>query len=498
MSNYPSSAAAIAADPYEKLASKLLLYTLLGILISCIPIFLGIYFSGLSSLTILLFLLLIVVVMCPSLIMIYRKCHMFKNGKYWISGFSFLIIFCILWVIPSQVGWCALFIYMALTLLYLDRRATLLSIGYALVIEIVHVIFNPFLNQLPVIDLVVMFAVTLMVGAVAVSVCIVGEKMTSHLQEQRGQLDQLLEEVEHSAEELTAFGQQLKENVADTDRIGRELTGGFQEIGNGIDSQATSIAEINTSIQQSEVFIGNIDQTASDMSQLAERAADLTRSGNEKVEQLRGSVDAVGHVIDETYTAMDTLRQYAEEISHVLQSIEGIAAQTNMLSFNAGIEAARAGEHGRGFAVVAAEIRNLANDSQQATINITDILTRVHQQTEVVSSGIYQGREAVGSIRTAAGETESLFGRIQEETVVVSGRSHDISREIKELTEAIKHTVIEMSSISAVTEQSSSSAKQVVHSLQSQTERVTVIADSFNRLQQLIETLNRSLDQTSQ
>lgn len=488
----------IHADPYEKLASKLLLYTLLGILISCVPIFIGIYVTGLASLGILVGMLVIVAVMCPTLVLLYRKLHHLSVGKYWISGFSFIVIFCILWVIPSEVGWAAIYIYIALSLLYLDRKTSILSIIYAIVIEIIHVIFNPFISSSSPMDLVVMFAVTLMVGAVVVSICIVGEKMTHHLEEQREQLDELLQEIEQSAEKLTVFGTQLQRNVEDTDRIGRELTSGFGEIASGIESQAGSIGEINTSIQQSESFIDQIGQTAGDMTELAERAASLTRTGSDQVENLRGSVAEVGSVIDNTYSAMGTLRTYAEEISNVLQSIENIARQTNMLSFNAGIEAARAGEHGKGFAVVAEEIRKLASDSQQATVDITDILTRIHQQTEIVSGGIGQGKDAIGSIRVAAEQTEKLFSSILDETVVVSRRSVDIGSSIKELIEATRHSVMEMGTISAVTEQSSAAARQISSSLEQQTGRVTTIAGSFGELQRLIDALNASLERTVQ
>ncbi|WP_411349489.1 methyl-accepting chemotaxis protein [Paenibacillus sp. WLX2291] len=486
----------VFADSYEKLAAKLHLYTLLLLLGSCVPIFALMYILGIMPLMYWIGIEAVVIIAIPILILLYRRFHEYKSGKHWLTAFSFFITFCSLWVIPSEAAWSSIFIYVLLALLYLDRRTTVLSIVYMLGIEVVHVLYNPFLSSASIMDKIVVFLVTIMVGAVAVSVCIVGQRMAAHLQNQRDQLDALLGEVEQSAERLHDFGLGLQQNVQDTNRLGRELNVGFGEIAGGVSSQAVSINEVNESIQHSESFIHDIDEAAVQMNRLAEKAAVLTRSGGEHVQRLHGSVGTVATVMDNTHTAMDQFREYAADIFTVLESIEGIARQTNMLSFNAGIEAARAGEHGRGFAVVASEIRNLANDSQQATLNISEILNRVNQQLEVVGSGITEGREVIGGIQEAAGETGRLFGRILDETVMVSSHSADISRKIAELIEALKHSVMEIGSISAVTEQSSSSIEQIHSSLHLQTERVDSIANSFDQLQHLIQLLNRSLSQS--
>ncbi len=485
------------ATAYERLASKLLLYTLAIILISCIPIYGAMYFFHLVDLYTWLYLIVCVCILVPAAFFIFKKTNHLSIGKYLLTPLSFIACTCVIWVLPSQASWSAFLIYITLSVVYLNMRVSIVATIYAVVLEVILLVFDPLVTALPVLDMIVLFAVTTMVGSAGVAICILGQKMMSNLHQQKEQIDNLLQEVERSAQELTQFGGQLQRNAEDTDRIGKELTTGFNEIAKGIDSQAGSIGEINTSMQNSETFIRNIGNTANDMTELAERTASLTRSGNEQVIRLREGVLEVGQTIDNTHAAMNTLRNYAQEISSVSQAIENIARQTNMLSFNAGIEASRAGEHGRGFAVIATEIRDLASEAQQSTVLITDILHRIHDQTEVVSGRIQQGKEAIDVIQLSAEQTESSFGDIMTEANTVSDRSVEIGSMLKELIEGIRHSVLETGTISAVTEQSSASIEQMTSSLQEQSTRVSRIANSIDELKKLIDILNHSLDQNN-
>ena len=184
-----------------------------------------------------------------------------------------------------------------------------------------------------------------------------------------GRLSSASVELEATARTMTGTAGQTTVQADAVVKASEEAGMGMQAVAAAAEQLAASVAEIGRQVQQS--------------SRMSSEAVDEARRADQIVRALAAGAQKIGDVV--------TL-------------ITGIASQTNLLALNATIEAARAGEAGKGFAVVASEVKNLAQQTAQATEEIGSQIGQIQQATrEVVAAilGITKRIEEVSGFATA-------------------------------------------------------------------------------------------------
>jgi len=174
-------------------------------------------------------------------------------------------------------------------------------------------------------------------------------------------------------------------------------------------------------------------------------------AGHTDMEKLRGMMHQVVGGADDTALAVVQLRDRAEDINGFVQTIQGVAKQTQLLALNASIEAARAGEHGRGFAVVADEVRLLATSTENAARDITQIIQHIAVAVADVKRCVDEQRELAesGSQKSVVlGESlQALMQLSRDNTVELAGlqraldehalASHSLSEQLQEVNASV-------------------------------------------------------------
>lgn len=198
----------------------------------------------------------------------------------------------------------------------------------------------------------------------------------------------------------------------------------------------------------------NADAVEESMQRLIDasgRANSMVSQGAEVVENLRKQAQNVGEASSVTVSVSNRLSEKVEEVQNFIGVILSISSQTNLLALNASIEAARAGEAGRGFAVVAEEIRQLSEQTKDASNSITNIINELIQDTKSVNESVDSAVMSITKQNELIEETKEKFATVNEEVQnMVAGvrESEKIMTGILDSTNAISDDISQLSATS--------------------------------------------------
>jgi hypothetical protein len=169
----------------------------------------------------------------------------------------------------------------------------------------------------------------------------------------------------------------LRESTATLGRAVAQIDEHSNAHGQAITRQAAALQETQTTAQQIKQTSQVAAQSAVGILEVVERADTLGRAGESAVESSLHGLQEVRDQFAELAVKIRELSERTLQIGGITQTVKDLADQSNILALNAAIEAARSGEHGKGFSVVAREIRNLADQSIQATTQVQELLGSV-------------------------------------------------------------------------------------------------------------------------
>jgi methyl-accepting chemotaxis protein len=256
--------------------------------------------------------------------------------------------------------------------------------------------------------------------------------LTVQLKERSGS-DELMQSLSAMVAKLSEVVGEVKVASDNVAAGSLQMSSGSGELSQGASEQAAAAEEASSSMEQ---MSANIKQNADNALQ------------TEKI-AVKSAADAMegGKAVAQTVLAM-------KDIAGKISIIEEIARQTNLLALNAAIEAARAGEHGKGFAVVASEVRKLAERSQKAAAEIS----------ELSSSSVDVAEKAGAMLNRMVPDIQRTAELVQE--ISAACREQDtgagqINKAIQQLDQVIQQNASASEQMSATAEELSSQSEQL-------------------------------------
>ena len=225
-----------------------------------------------------------------------------------------------------------------------------------------------------------------------------------------------------------------------------EVTNGNNETVSSVQMQLIKTNDIKEAIEQ-------VSDASSSIVKNVEATREEVTASKEKIDALIAHVNASYQANENVSKELAELTGYTAQMENIISLINGITSQTSLLSLNASIEAARAGEAGRGFAVVASEISSLANQTQDATVNITELIKNISDKLDKVVAVIQDMIQNANEQNEAASRTADSFEMISQKTDMVAEKAGDMSRLVIGLTAANNEIIHGIETISAVAEE---------------------------------------------
>ncbi|AFM43513.1 methyl-accepting chemotaxis protein [Desulfosporosinus acidiphilus SJ4] len=306
-------------------------------------------------------------------------------------------------------------------------------------------------------------------------------------------LNQLVKQVSSSAAQVAASSQQLSAGAEQSAQASSQVAAAIMEVSQGAEKQLNAMNESSAIVEQMSAGIQQMVENAKVVVRSSEKTALSASEGSAAIDKTIQQMATIDQTVTGSAEVVMTLGERSKEIGQIVDTISGIAAQTNLLALNAAIEAARAGEQGKGFAVVADEVRKLAEQSQEASQQIAALIHEIQQDTQKAVLSINEGTHQV-KLGTEVAETAGqAFKEISTLIEDVTTQVGEISGEIQQMALGNERIVASVSEVFDTSRIITDQTQTVSAATEEQTASVQEIASSSKFLSTMAEELQAAL-----
>jgi methyl-accepting chemotaxis protein len=315
------------------------------------------------------------------------------------------------------------------------------------------------------------------------------QTMAESYETARGNLASALTEVRDAATSVARTSADLTLASSQAGGASGQISSTIAQVASGAEDQARAASGTSAGAQELTAMISQVHAGARESTVRVEAASaavvktmaaiDSANAATERMKPLSAQVATAltrtGRSIEATATGMREIKEAvgaasdnvaalgakSDQIGAIVETIDDIAAQTNLLALNAAIEAARAGEQGKGFAVVADEVRKLAERSSRATKEIAALIGEVQRETEVAVEAMEAGAAKVDAGSSLAQESAAALSDISTATEAREIALNDVFAAIRSIHTATEDVECASEEIAHIAVQTDNAADQM-------------------------------------
>ncbi|MCI1944616.1 heme NO-binding domain-containing protein [Clostridium luticellarii] len=295
-------------------------------------------------------------------------------------------------------------------------------------------------------------------------------------------------------DEMNTFVSNINRISTSMDNTSGEISDVVEQVANCAVNQAENtekvVSVLNDNIENLKCIVGNENDNKLELEKSMGKINNSYKNVDSASKNILGTLESFKKVRDRG----TELQSKAKDITGIVSIVSGISEQTNLLALNASIEAARAGEQGKGFAVVAEEVRNLAEQSQDAVKDINSNLVKFAEDIEKLVKNI---EEQFDVLKLESGKLQNVRDISYEATDSIEKVASSMIKTINKLTQesdSIAGIYDNMESLAAIAQENSASSEEVSANVSNYTNDIKNLMNSIGEFKKITESFKSELD----
>ncbi len=300
-------------------------------------------------------------------------------------------------------------------------------------------------------------------------------KLASAMNQMHNKLTDMIYEILQASDLISRSSDELAQAAHEVKKGTEQVALTMHDLGANAEGQAHHASEITSLMEDFTADLHETNKHGEHIHQASSEVLNLTNDGSHLMMSSTKQMSKIDDIVQNAVEKVKNLDAQSQEISQLVIVIKDIADQTNLLALNAAIEAARAGEHGKGFAIVADEVKKLAEQVAFSVNDITDIVTNIQHDFEVVTGSLEDGYKEVKQGTDQIKLTSETFNTISHsitdvvESVqlistnlsIVAEDGRKMNSSIQEIATVTQHSAAGIEQTTATTEQTSTSMEEM-------------------------------------